>query len=325
MSIAPTLVVAITDVQWISNLLKAYSAPIYHKGYRVILHGDPKTYHSDYGELPANYDILIKSGTSEWYKHKAEQSAYLHGLGIRVPKFSGQFPVTSQQQNLFIDPNGYFASMWSSPTEGQRYLIKSTVGARGIGQCLVDSKISVIQVLAAIKEFKREERGEDEPLSKFLLDKFNGGVIYNTAGEWQVNEGLSQMDDLYLQEYLDIEEEYRVITDSNGLVDYIQTRNRVGDVYKQAIGSNALDGIDRTVVNPRWQGVRDFIFNEVVGKGAVMPFSSMDIVLTKDGKLYLLEYSAQFGIEGIPIDDSYRLAKSRLEYEVDQWLLNRRL
>ncbi len=311
----PTIVIAVTEPKWISQLFKAYSAPVVYRGYRVILHGSPVVYHTDYGPSPANYDVLIDSDLKLWYANKAEQSAYLHSMGVPVPRFTGEFPIDSKQQSLFIDINGYFSKMWNSPDPAKsKYLLKSTTGARGIGQFLINGDIPLIKVLAAIKKYSGAH------FSEYLEETFGDTVVYNTQGEWSTDEGLKAMPSSYLQEYIDIYEEYRIVTDKNGLVDYIQSRDRVGGVYKQAVGSNALDKIDRTEVNPRWDSVRAFIRDKVVGNGVVLPFRSMDVALTKDGKFYLLEYSSQYGIEGIPDEVSYQLARKYLEHQVDEYL-----
>lgn len=329
MSTLPAIIVAVTNGDWISQVRKFHSQPFTHKGYRILVHEDPRWYHGDYGSVPSNHNFVVGQDAKSNLADKVDQSDRMRDLGIRIPRYTGLLDIgTSQEKTVFIDPNSYFGKLGADrgATTPDRYLLKATHGARGIGQVLVSGHIPPMGLIKVVNNHRKQvvtalDESSVRPLGEVLKEVFGDSVVYNTHGELNPHEGVKQMHSVFLQEYLpNISAEYRIITNAKGLPTYIQERNRVGTDYKQAVGSNANDKIRRlSPKDEEWQVVYNEVKTQVVDKGLVLPFHSMDIAYV-DGELYVLEYYSQFGIEGIPPSESTRIAQEYITHKVDEYM-----
>ena len=120
--------------------------------------------------------------------------------------------------------------VWGPRGKGT-YVIKSALGARGIGQILVPAEVPGDQVLISIDCISANEN------TKAVLESKHPGIAYNIDGEHRVGEGLQRLKEaLFIQEYIEgIDAEYRVLVGANGRLVWCP-RSFYGEIYKQATG-----------------------------------------------------------------------------------------
>lgn len=283
----------------------------------LILHTSPKYRHGDYGLVPANFDYLIL-GKQLDSSHHMERSPYVHVVNylnkinqfsilLRAKALAGEMKLVIPKHSGMIDLEkvlkrdiNFVGQQWVSGN----YVLKPLSGARGIGQFLVNNNESKVKLEASVLISKLANCKDD--LSS-ILDNPNWNVIYNTHGENSENEGLNALRDqgVFLQEYIDnIEDEYRVLTDGEGELTYIQKRFRREDKFRQAIGSDPSDNSNVCPnVRERISHALGFIAaaaKELDIDPGLMSFDFFTVQGT--GDVGILEMSTQYGFEGVPRD-----------------------
>lgn len=215
-------------------------------------------------------------------------------------------------------------------------IMKPLLGARGVGQIFF-SKERTFSLVTFMKNFNgclsskmvydliqhyKQEYGDDA--IKFELynkprDGENDGVVEVDTND----EGLNLLlNGFFFQEYVPVETEFRLLTDYNGSIAYVQKRNRIQKHFMQATGSD--NGNEYVSSQPNdYRHFKsclgtDISFLEGLCREVIGPLKSLDVFITEDKKWGLFEYSNQFGIEGVPKKFAYNLHKEFIRHIIHE-------
>lgn len=308
-----TVVVAYQDIHYVSNheiLGPVVDFPDLNT--RAVIHYAPRVVVVA-SKRHTNYDLLL-SGTPDdkadyVFKRlsKLEQQIQLQELieqdtssKCRVHSIPTYTPLTSSQM-LRCDHSVM--------------LIKTMDGARGIGQLLVKETegISIHAGISKVLSILAKEIPLNQKRNQLirLIGLHQNQYTFILGNEQKEHEGIDGMieEGVLIQPCLsNIIAEYRVLTNSDSKVAYIQQRYRKsiykeeGDtvpIYQQATGSVPLDGFQIDL--PHLPYVEQFI--ERMG----IPMHSIDLGLLADGRIVIFEYQPQYAYQGVSIELVYDL------------------
>lgn len=222
--------------------------------------------------------------------------------------------------------------------EPKDVIIKPLHGARGIGQIFF-SKERTFSLVSFMKEFKAQRnprqvysliqdykiRHGADNIRFELGDKKHNACITSDASvdndvleDYQHNQNEIENDEglkllleaFYIQEYVPVHVEFRLLTDHDGDIAYVQQRDLVTRHFPQATGSNGDEFNNQHAMDKFWlKGClgKEYSFLEKLAKKVVGPLNSLDVFVTVDGQWGVFEYCNQFGIEGVPKPFAYKL------------------
>ncbi len=325
-----TIVVTVTDHRDNFNVLR----PVEHfmiggEKVRVLFHRNPLI-SLDGGEPEFNFDIMIDNHRSAMgdklefrYRHVVPKNRYnsLERLG----KTEQAIMLNQAIKNLrvgthnFLPIKTYRASYTGNvgtdhySTAKGRVVVKPNDGARGVGHLVVDLEKTNWRVLNNRLGLLTIGLGDWDELISLP------GVSYHSISEYSKDEGKqSLLDQGYCIQGLvpNIEAEYRLLTDRDGNIVYIQKRAfKGGEEYPQAIGSNASDS-DRIATLADILPAQDVKALRKLAQTTIGAMSSIDLFITKDGKWGIFEYCNQFGTVGVPMDVNRKLHLEYLELAI---------
>lgn len=278
----------------------------------------------DGNELLANADYFIYGPHDQNYRTICnvfnDKAIFINRLdkneqAWNLQKIMGVIPNTKAIPTFWIGNNGP-----KFCPSGCDLVIKPANGARGIGQFVLNGR-DLAKWTTAHRRYQDNYFKVEE-----FLDEVKGYSTHYPGKEIYENESIETLkhDPLFIQKKLDnIKAEFRVITGSKGNLEYIQYRERIGDKYKQATGSNS-NGND--VVYDDLYGWHpensDYLNNKLFAAMAkvaefIGPYQSIDFGVTNKNKLVVFEYCNQFGLDGVP----YKIAK-KIHLDAIKQLIN---
>ena len=322
-----TIVVTVSDYRDNFNVLR----PVEHfmigeEKVRVLFHRNPLI-SLDGGEPDFNFDIMIDNHRSALganaefrYRHvvpenrynslerlgKAEQSVVLNRAVSKLRmKTDNYLPVKTYRASY----NDNVATDHYSTAKG-RVVVKPNDGARGVGHLVVDLEKTNWRVLN--NKLGLLSLGHD--IWKEILDL--PGVSYHSITEYSQDEGKNSLiEQGYCIQGLvpDIKAEYRLLTDRDGNIVYIQKRGfKGGEDYRQAIGSSPAD-TDQIATLADILPAQDVKALRALAMNTIGEMSSIDLFITNSGKWGIFEYCNQFGTVGVPMDINRKLHLQYLE------------
>lgn len=207
-------------------------------------------------------------------------------------------------------------------------LVKTDTGARGIGQIKIDLGTSNITRLYELMDrYQGLTKMTGEDFLEALYTEFPSAKL-STRGEAFPGESLENLKErpYFIQEFGDdIHYEYRLLTDINGDICYIQKRELIETSrdFKQACGSvelvpsNILASLDEILTEEQ----KDILIK--LSKELIGPLKSIDLFLTSQGKMGIFEWSNQFGVMGVPTDISRKIHIDAVSTLIKQYTLNK--
>jgi hypothetical protein len=310
---------------------------------RLQFHNDPIA--SLLGDrIETNFDIMIDAGYNTEFKNMLPSHRYIelkrYGKQEQACKllhsatcYNNAIVEAWRKDHGFIPVPTWFVGngKWDSniaiPEGTKRVVIKPADGARGIGQFLVDvENVSLRSFFSEMKKTMIIPNVHDkETLDKFIAT-FGGYVTYHSRNENHEGEGIASMfsQGAVVQSVIpNVEHEFRLITNSRGLVDYVQKRNivNVEHGFPQAVGSGTVNVASEKsldigdILNEPAVAMLDSITSTAIG-----PLNSIDLFLTDDGEWGIFEYCNQFGITGVPDSECIRLHSEFLVGHIDEYL-----
>lgn len=291
--------------------------------YSVYVHNNPIVNQTAAG-VSMNFDILFDGGygRKDWadilpQRHHRLNKRYSKDIqAIKLAEFHmGWVRRADRPEPRFINIPTWSVG-WNRrnyPEQADAVVVKGKDGARGIGQFVVNTNyVNLDYFLKRLDSLLKVPYNEG--LLNDFIEQFGGHVTYGKGDENKPGEGLESLRDngYFVQSLvINIDAEYRVLTDKDGKPAYIQRRKVRDDEsgFPQATGSGSV--IDRASIIT----VTDFFettrvhreFFEALCSGVVGPVSSVDVFTTAGGGWGIFEYCNQFGISGVPLDVAMRL------------------
>ena len=312
----------------------------------VYLHRDIKSDHIRVEDnvCKPNADIILTHGLTEYPELPGVSIVKLkrHGKAKQQARLTDIYQSTGfkdlQLFNKLQAVATYSVDRESNHVHGDIadwVVLKPEHGARGMYQYLINAaNLNPIQVYKYLLE-SETVRTPEEIATKFGTVDLKMGNNEKLRKE-EINMNIWENQNAVLQSFVpDIEVELRVLfslTRYGTPLLYIQRRDMNDADFRQATGSHGTGDdciywqchngclVPQTVENkPQCDKLPVNIEHLVEFLEQLVPhldtlIGSIDIALTKEGQIYVLEYQPQFGTLGVPLGVVHRLHRYFLEY-----------
>lgn len=338
-----TIVVAFNNKDHVNNFENIHTR---YGDVRIITHEDPVSYATPTG-IYRNYDLLIHSQTEHTQVAVTDPERTVVMTRYGKDRINGMLIEFANNNGL---DKFHRRAVWSNDVAMQhseidyfkfpRYVIKTTYGARGIGQFIVTPgegetvrhvykhfSSFIVKIAPELNELSQANHDPNNPTTsveaKVKLNDiiarnmtFNGSFTnFEPADTSFLIKQLSNINSWCFEEFVeDIVEEWRVLTGVTRNV-FLQRQIKNDGPFPMAIGSLEV----QKAVN-RITSIDDHTNKqlEAILYKHVPTNSSVDVYILKNGRFGIFEHCAQFGTLGVKSEIVKSLHQSFIENRYKQ-------
>ena len=198
----------------------------------------------------------------------------------------------STLRNIGIDvPDYVYADntiQYVNICENKQYVFKSFMSARSIGKTILD----LDKLIDMYYSSARDDIG-DKTFNKLYIT--NEGEYRDKNEKYKVRACIKN-GAYYLQEYVDVVCEYRIISGCNLSTDEVTIFARKGYGLNK---ENNIDNMTTTLTNFKDAGIPESLLSNIadISMFTGLPFYSVDVYKDRNGKWGVFEYSFEFAVE----------------------------
>jgi hypothetical protein len=292
--------------------------------FEILKHQAPKFYVGQDNQINFNFDLGLLTNTDTLFKGADNRNDFQlerHCPSIvllpRETKLTQQWGLSSIARRLqlkhfrhvqtFKSHTTAFNNAYFRPNAKGLVVVKPLDGARGIGQIVANLDEILPSTLAQL--LSKANQGSEEFL---LAVKEHAPHVEYHVGHGSTFEGTQALasQGYVVQELIpDVVEEYRIILDVDSKPAWFVKRRRDSLPHDASINQHdyrQATGAARVKSEVNFTKIIDYPHKgEVTAalKALHLPFNSVDLFITKDGRWGIFEYCPQWGTDGLPMQE----------------------